>query len=59
MKPYLSDIVKLYEDKIIEYLGNSGTIHLLLHIVQCWRAYDVNEENQELPVVVYCYEMAY
>ena len=40
-------------------MGNPGTEDLLLHIVQCWHACAVNEENQDLPLVLYCSHMMY
>ena len=45
MKLYVSDIEQSYKDTIIDHLVNSGKSDLLLHIVYCWRAYAVNEEN--------------
>ena len=38
---------------------NSGTSDLLLHILQCWRVCTVNEENQALPLVLYCSHTLY
>ena len=35
IKLYVPDIEKLYKDKVIGNLGNSGTSDLLPHIVQC------------------------
>ena len=52
MKLYVSDIVESYKDSIIGNLVNSGTADLLLHIVQCWNACVVDEENKYLPIVM-------
>ena len=54
MKPYESDIVKLYEYTMIGYLGNLGTTNLLLQILLCWSTCEVDEYNQALPVFLYC-----
>ena len=43
MKIYVSNIEESYKDTIIGHLVNSGIADLLLHIVQCWRAYAVNK----------------
>ena len=40
-------------------MGYSDTADLLLHIVQCWRIWVVNEENQALHMVLYCSHMMY
>ena len=57
MKLYVSDITELYKYTIIGHLGISGASDLLLHAVKCWRECVVNEENQALPVVLYCSHM--
>ena len=41
------------------HLVNSGTADLLFQIVQCWRACEVNEEGQDLPMVIYCSGIMY
>ena len=43
-----------YKDTIIGNMQNSGTSDLLLHMVQRWRSCPVNEENKDLPLVLYC-----
>ena len=53
------DIEESYKETIIGHLGNSVTAYLLLHIVQCWCVCEVNEENQVLPMVLYCPHMMY
>ena len=53
------DIKESYRDTIIGHFGNSGTADLLLHIVKCWRACAVNEENLTIPMFLYCYGMMY
>ena len=50
----MSDIEESYKDTIIGHLGNSGTAYLLLHTVQCWRACAVDEENWNLPMILFC-----
>ena len=40
-------------------MENSGTEYLSLHIVKCWRACEINEENKALPLVLYCSYMIY
>ena len=35
-------------------MGNLGTADLLLHVVQGWRECAVDEENLDLPMVLYC-----
>ena len=40
-------------------MENSDTADLLLHIVQCWCACEVNEENQALHMVIYCSHTIY
>ena len=45
MELYVSNIEESYNGTIIGNIGNAGTSYLLLHIVQCWRACAVNEEN--------------
>ena len=52
MKPYLSDIVESYKDKIIGHLVKLVTSDLLSNIVQCWRACEVGKDNRDLPVVL-------
>ena len=42
MKIYMPDIEESYKYKIIGHLGNSGRADLLLYIVQCWLACEVN-----------------
>ena len=60
MNPYVSNIVKSYEDTIIGYMGKSGATYLALHIVQRWcEFYLENEQNQALPVIIYCYVVVY
>ena len=59
MNPYVSDIVKSYKNTVIGYLQNAGTSHFLLHIVQCYHACEFDEDNQSLPVVIYCSDMMY
>ena len=51
---HVSDIEESYKETIIGHLGNSDTADLLLHIVNCWRACAVNEENHNLTMVMYC-----
>ena len=57
MKHYVSDIVKSYEDTIIRFMEKSVTPDLLLSILHCWFTFDVDEDNQELFVFMYCSEM--
>ena len=45
---YVSDIEESYIDTIIGHLINSGTAHLLLHIVQCWCACAVDEKKRDI-----------
>ena len=59
MKLYVSDIEESYKDTTIGNMENSGTSYLLLHIVQCWRTCAANEENQALPMVLYCSHIMY
>ena len=59
MNNYVSEILEAYKDRIIGYLRNSGTADLLLYIVQCWYTCAVDEENQALPVVIYCSSIMY
>ena len=40
-------------------MGKSGTADLLLQIVQCWCEYAVNEENKDIPLVLYCSGVMY
>ena len=49
----MSDIEESYKDTIISHIEYSVTSDLLLHIVQCWIACEVNKENQDLPMVLY------
>ena len=44
---------------IIVHVINSGTADLLLHIVQCWRVCEANQENQSLPLILYSLQMMY
>ena len=50
----MSDIVELYSNTTIDHLKNSGTADFLLHIVNFWCAYAVDEDNQDIPMVIYC-----
>ena len=59
MKLYVSDIEESYKDKIIGNMENSGTLDLLLHIIQCWRECEVNEEIWYLTMLLYCSHMMY
>ena len=59
MNIYGSNIEEEYKDTIIGNLGNSGTADLLLHILQYWSACAVDEENQAVPMVMYCSHMMY
>ena len=59
MKLYVSDIEEQYKDIIIKNSLNSGTEDLLLHIVKCQSACEVDEEKQDLPMVMYCLHMNY
>ena len=59
MKLYVSDILESYKYTIIGNLVNSGTVDLLLNLVQCWRECAANEENQTLPLFLYCSHMMY
>ena len=43
MKIYVSNIEESYKDTIIGHSGNSGTSDILLQIVQCWPACEVDE----------------
>ena len=45
---------QLSEDAIIGLGGNTGKEYLLLNIVQCWHASEVDEDNWYLSVVLYC-----
>ena len=54
MKLYVFAIEESYKDTIIGHLVNSGTSDLLLHILHCWRACAVNEENWDLAMFFYC-----
>ena len=42
MKLYVSVIEESYKVTTFGHLVNSGTAYLLLHIVQCWRACEVD-----------------
>ena len=55
----MSNIEESYIDTIIGHLVNSGTEYLLLHLVQCWHACAVNEENQDIPMILYYSHMMY
>ena len=59
MKLDVSNLEESYKDTIIGHLGNSGTSYILLHIVQCWRAYAVDKEKQSLPMIIYCSQTMY
>ena len=59
MKLYVSGTEESYKDKIIGNMMNSGTGDLLLHIVQFWRAWAVNEEHKSLPMVLCCSQIMY
>ena len=48
MKIYVSDFDKSYKDTIIGHLGNSGTVDLLLHILQFWSACALDKYEQIL-----------
>ena len=50
MKLYVSNIEESYKYTIIVNMVNSGTGDLLLHILQFWCSFAVNEENQSLPI---------
>ena len=52
MKFYVSDVVESYKETIIVHLGNIGTTDLVLHIVQCWRAYAGDKENWDISIVL-------
>ena len=54
IKIYVSEIVKLYKDTIIISLNNCGNKDLFIHIVQCWSACFIhNDQERSLPVVLY------
>ena len=57
MKSYVSRIAESYKDTTIAYLVKSVTSDLLLHILRCWCACAVDEENRALPVVLYCSDL--
>ena len=59
MKLHVSNIDESYKDIIIGNMENSGTADLLLHIVKRWHVCTVNEENQDLPLVIYCSHKMY
>ena len=59
IKLYVSDVEESYRGTIIVNMANSGKLDLSLHIVQCWRACVVNEENQYLTLVLYCSHIMY
>ena len=40
-------------------MENSVATNLLLHIVQYWREYSVNEEKKDLTLVLYCSHIMY
>ena len=48
----MSDIEESFKNTIICHLGNSVTTYLLLHIVKCLRACEVNEENKAQTMVL-------
>ena len=48
MNIHVSDIVESYKYAIIGHFGNSGTVDLLLNIVQYWRTYEFSEDNRAL-----------
>ena len=50
-KAHVSEIVESYKYGIIRFGGKTGNADLLLHIVQCWRACLVYDQNKALPVV--------
>ena len=54
MKLYVSDIAESYNNTIICHLGNLVTKYLLLHILQCWHACEVDKYNCDLSMVLYC-----
>ena len=53
MKLYVSNIDESYKDTIIENLGNSGIADLILHILQCWCIFIVDELKLDIPIVLY------
>ena len=53
MNCYLSGIMESHKDINISNLGNSGIADLLLYIVQCWRACEVDKYNQALTLFLY------
>ena len=59
MNIYVSGIAESYKDTIIGHLVNAGTEDLLLHIVQCWISYAVDEDNWSLPMAIYCSGVMY
>ena len=59
MKLSVFNMEESYKDTIIGNMGNSGTSDLVLHIVQCFRACALNEENQDIPLVLYFSHMVY
>ena len=54
MNIYVSNFVDLYKDTIIFHLENTDTSYLLLHTVDYWSEFEVNRENKDLPMVMYC-----
>ena len=52
MNIYVSDSLELYKDTFIGHLENTVAVYLLLHLVQCWYEFDVDESNQAIPVVL-------
>ena len=54
MTIYVYGIGESYKYTIISHMGNLGTVDLLLHMVQCWRACAFNEENWDINIVLYC-----
>ena len=57
MNIYVPDIEESYNDTIMFHLRNSGTAYLLLHIVQWWCEYVVDDEKRDLPMATYCSRM--
>ena len=54
MKLHVANIEESYKYTIIGHLGNSGTAYLLVHVVQCWSEYAIDEDKRYLPMVLYC-----
>ena len=51
--------MELYKDSIIGNLCKSSTEAFLLHIIQCWSTYEADEENKDIPMVLYCSGILY